>query len=58
MEVFTLNQICFDNLNQEKINLKTKKRLGKSDFLSEGYRYDFNVSFSHLNINHMNEHLD
>lgn len=58
VEVFTLNQICFDNLNQEKINWKTKKRLGKSDFLSEGYRYDFNVSFSHLNINHMNEHLD
>lgn len=58
VEILTLNQICFDNLNQEKINWKTQKRLGKSDFLGEAYRYDFNVSFSHLNINHMNEHLD
>lgn len=58
VEVLTLNQICFDNFSEEKVMWKTNKRKDKGDLLWEHFKYDFNVSFSHLNVNHLNEHLD
>lgn len=57
IDVVCINEICYKKIDQTKILAKLDKKISKARGYYKHFKFDFNVDFSHLNINKNNEHI-
>lgn len=57
VEIVCINEICYNKLDQDKILQKLNKKIANNKGSFRNFKYDMNVTFSHLNINKNNEHI-
>lgn len=57
VDVVLMNDIAYQNVNQEKLTKKIKRVKSKGEYVLNEWRYPFNVTFSHVDVNCFNEHL-
>lgn len=57
VDVVLMNDIAYQNLNQEKLTKKINRVKSKGEYVLNEWRYPFNVTFSHVDVNCFNEHL-
>lgn len=57
VEVVLMNDMALDKVNQDKIIKKINRVRNKGEYVLDHFKYNLNVSFSHVNLNAYNEHL-